>query len=136
MSGFTGPSSSNLPAVTLDENTISFKIITNDGSDEAAEALITLKNIFSRQLPKMPKEYIVRLVFDKRHYSLAICKSGRIIGGICYRPYYEQRFGEIAFCAINGTEQVKGYGTILMNNLKNHVQKERTLCVPCSFYLL
>jgi hypothetical protein len=27
--------------------------------------LVDLKNIFSRQLPKMPREYISRLVFDK-----------------------------------------------------------------------
>ena len=96
---------------------LSFKIVTNDGKDDSAEALITLKNIFSRQLPKMPKEYIVRLVFDHRHISLAICKQGRIIGGICYRPYYEQRFGEIAFCAVNGTEQVKGYGVDFNTNI-------------------
>jgi histone acetyltransferase len=126
---------------------ITFSVVSNDGSDANNIALIALKNIFSRQLPyvyyisiihynkssihfyhlvhrKMPKEYIVRLVFDKRHYSLALLKSGRIIGGICYRPYYEQRFGEIAFCAINASEQVRGYGTILMNGLKQHVQKE------------
>ena len=30
--------------------------------------LITLKNIFGKQLPKMPKEYIVRLVMDRRHW--------------------------------------------------------------------
>lgn len=98
-------------------------ISTTDES-ETSMALITLKNIFSRQLPKMPKEYIVRLVFDQRHYSLAILRKSRIIGGICYRAYFDQRFGEIAFCAINGTEQVKGYGTILMNELKTHVQKQ------------
>jgi hypothetical protein len=39
------------------------------------------QNIFSRQLPKMPKDYIVRLVFDRRHISLAILRLGRIIGG-------------------------------------------------------
>lgn len=105
---------------------ISFKLYTNDNTDDSNIGLIALKNIFSRQLPKMPKEYIVRLVFDKRHYSLAILKGNRIIGGICYRPYYEQRFGEIAFCAISGLEQVKGYGTILMNQLKAHVLTERS----------
>lgn len=72
----------------------------------------------------MPKEYIVRLVFDHRHISLAIMRQGRAIGGICYRPYYEQRFGEIAFCAINSNEQVRGYGSLLMNHLKHHVQKD------------
>ena len=76
-----------------------------------------------------------------------------MIGGICYRPYYEQHFAEIAFCAITASEQVtslqkvlwclhviyhgifcaatvrmpsqvKGYGTRLMNYLKEHVKKE------------
>jgi hypothetical protein len=42
---------------------------------------VTRQNIFSRQLPKMPKDYIVRLVFDRRHISLAILRLGRIIGG-------------------------------------------------------
>jgi histone acetyltransferase len=85
--------------------------------------LITLKNIFSKQLPKMPKDYIVRLVFDKRHISLAIKKNSRIIGGICYRPYNEQRFGEIAFCAVSSQEQVRGFGTKLMNQLKYVAQR-------------
>jgi len=106
---------------------IVFKRVTNDGSDDSSIALIALKNIFSRQLPKMPKEYIVRLVFDRRHISLALKRQGRIIGGICYRPYEEQRFAEIAFCAVNGTEQVRGYGTLMMNHLKAMVQKDREL---------
>lgn len=33
-----------------------------------------------------------------------------------------QRFGEIAFCAITSDEQVKGYGTRLMNHLKQHAR--------------
>jgi len=104
---------------------VTFEVVTNNSSDEACSRLIDLKNIFSRQLPKMPKEYIVRLVFDHRHISVAMIRHGRTIGGICYRPYPEQRFGEIAFCAISGTEQLKGYGSILMNQLKRHVQKDR-----------
>ena len=38
---------------------------------------------------------------------MAILNDNHIIGGICYRPYYEQKFAEIAFLAISGTEQVK-----------------------------
>ena len=82
---------------------ITFEVVTNDGSENSSLKLIALKNIFSRQLPKMPKEYIVRLVFDHRHISLAILRSGRTIGGICYRP------------------------SILMNQLKTHVQKDSEL---------
>jgi hypothetical protein len=53
--------------------------------------LVALKNIFSRQLPNMPREYIARLVFDRRHRSVAIVRRGRsVVGGICYRAFHEQ----------------------------------------------
>jgi len=70
--------------------------------------LTGLKNIFQKQLPKMPREYIARLVFDRAHYSMAIVKRGlEVVGGITYRPFEGQEFAEIVFCAITGTEQVK-----------------------------
>ena len=53
--------------------------------------LVALKNIFSRQLPNMPREYIARLVFDRRHRSVAMVRRGRsVVGGICYRAFHEQ----------------------------------------------
>jgi GNAT superfamily N-acetyltransferase len=39
-----------------------------------------------------------------------------------YSGNHSQRFGEIAFCAITADEQVKGYGTRLMNHLKQHAR--------------
>jgi histone acetyltransferase len=70
--------------------------------------LTGLKNIFQKQLPKMPREYIARLVFDRAHWSMAIVKRGlEVVGGITYRPFDGQKFAEIVFCAITGTEQVK-----------------------------
>ncbi|CBZ52027.1 Bromodomain containing protein, related [Neospora caninum Liverpool] len=86
-------------------------------------AVAIVKNIFSRQLPKMPREYIVRLVFDRNHYTFCLNKEDTIIGGCCFRPYFQQKFAEIAFLAVTSTEQVKGYGTRLMNHLKEHVKK-------------
>ena len=44
---------------------ITFCVVTNDGCDQNNYLLIGLKMIISSQLPRMPKEYIVRLVFDK-----------------------------------------------------------------------
>jgi histone acetyltransferase len=41
-------------------------VIRNDGTEIKLKALTDLKNIIAKQLPKMPKEYIVRLVFDKK----------------------------------------------------------------------
>ena len=103
---------------------IQYKVYRNDGKDESGRALIGLINIFSKQLPKMPKNYICRLVMDWNHSTLALLKDNEIIGGICYKSVSEQRFAEIAFCAVNSTEQVRGYGTIMMNELKDHVQKQ------------
>ncbi|OXG24839.1 histone acetyltransferase [Cryptococcus neoformans Tu401-1] len=86
--------------------------------------LVGLKNVFQRQLPKMPREYITRLVLDKNHISMAIVKRGyRVVGGICYRPFEARGFVEIVFCAVDSSEQIKGYGSHLMNSLKDHVRK-------------
>ena len=94
-------------------------------SDLHLQHLISLKTIFSKQLPKMPKSYIARLVLDRNHRSIALIKDGVVCGGICYRPYYAEKFAEIAFCAIAASQQVKGYGTRLMNQMKNYaVRKE------------
>ena len=143
-----------------------YAIVTNDNSTTSLIRLVGLKSLFARQLPKMPREYIARLVFDRRHSSLALLASTTtvddgdgdtknnnnsngsnndgnneeedeqrrqgattklneecdesIIGGICYRAYPEMRFAEIAFCAVSASQQVKGYGTKLMNLFKMH----------------
>mmetsp|Transcript_435 Transcript_435/g.966 ORF Transcript_435/g.966 Transcript_435/m.966 type:complete len:454 (-) Transcript_435:152-1513(-) len=107
-------------------------IVINDGSRQNLIRLIGLKSLFAKQLPKMPKEYIARLVFDRRHKSLALLSNDpnkkdcdeEIIGGICYRAYPEMRFAEIAFCAVSASQQVKGYGTKLMNLFKMHAVTE------------
>ncbi|KAJ1687066.1 hypothetical protein LUZ63_018456 [Rhynchospora breviuscula] len=101
---------------------LKFFCCSNDGVDQHMIWLIGLKNIFARQLPNMPKEYIVRLVMDRTHKSMMVIRHNHVVGGITYRPYASQRFGEIAFCAITADEQVKGYGTRLMNHLKQHAR--------------
>ncbi|KAL5796612.1 hypothetical protein ACOSQ2_001432 [Xanthoceras sorbifolium] len=101
---------------------LKFVCLSNDGIDEHMVWLIGLKNIFARQLPNMPKEYIVRLVMDRSHKSVMVIRRNQVVGGITYRPYVSQKFGEIAFCAITADEQVKGYGTRLMNHLKQHAR--------------
>ncbi|KAH6797940.1 histone acetyltransferase of the GNAT family 1 [Perilla frutescens var. hirtella] len=105
---------------------LKFVCASNDGVDEHMIWLIGLKNIFARQLPNMPREYIVRLLMDRNHKSVMVIRrtlvSSLVVGGITYRPYISQKFGEIAFCAITADEQVKGYGTRLMNHLKQHAR--------------
>jgi histone acetyltransferase len=141
------------------DGTISYEFVTNDGSDASLMQLIHCKCLFGRQLPKMPKEYIVRLVFDRRHFCLVMKKkevegttppsataspsesgsslqpspspceapptTGRaretIVAAVCFRPFHT--FAEIAFLAVSSKDQVRGYGTRLMNHLKEALKK-------------
>ncbi|VFQ68240.1 unnamed protein product [Cuscuta campestris] len=111
---------------------LKFVCVSNDGVDDHMIWLIGLKNIFARQLPNMPRDYIVRLVMDRNHKSVMVIRRNQaasgityqVVGGITYRPYLSQKFGEIAFCAITADEQVKGYGTRLMNHLKQFARDD------------
>nr|XP_033816459.1 histone acetyltransferase KAT2A isoform X3 [Geotrypetes seraphini] len=110
---------------------IEFHMIGNSLSQKSNKKilmwLVGLQNVFSHQLPRMPKEYITRLVFDPKHKTLVLIKDGRVIGGICFRMFPSQGFTEIVFCAVTSNEQVKGYGTHLMNHLKEYHIKHNIL---------
>ena len=105
------------------EGKIEFRVVNNDNSRENLIVLTGLKNIFQKQLPKMPREYISRLVYDRSHLSMAVVRKPlTVVGGITYRPFNNRGFAEIVFCAISSTEQVRGYGAHLMNHLKDYVR--------------
>ena len=110
---------------------ISFHVIGNSLTHKVSKKtmlwLIGLQNVFSHQLPRMPKEYITRLVFDHKHKTLVLVKDNQPIGGICFRLFKKQGFSEIVFCAVTSNEQVKGYGTHMMNHLKDFHVKHNVL---------
>lgn len=112
------------PAV-LEERSgeIEIRVVNNDGARENMVVLTGLKCLFQKQLPKMPKDYIARLVYDRNHLSVAIVKKPlEVIGGIAYRPFGSRKFAEIVFCAVSSDQQVKGYGAHLMAHLKDYVR--------------
>ncbi|KAF9933648.1 histone acetyltransferase [Linnemannia zychae] len=119
------PMKKEKPAVIEErQGLIEFRVFTNDGTRDSMILLTGMKNLFQKQLPKMPREYIARLVYDRNHYSMAIVKAPLIVlGGITYRPFNHRKFAEIVFCAITSTEQVKGYGSHLMNHLKDYISE-------------
>lgn len=124
------------PAVLEErQGEISFRVVNNDGQASSSIILSGLKCIFQKQLPKMPKDYIARLVYDRTHLSIDIVKRpptgsyaessgmpGEVVGGITYRPFKGRQFAEIVFCAISSDQQVKGYGAHLMSHLKDYVK--------------
>ena len=102
----------------------------------------------------MPREYITRLIYDRNHKSLLILRPATadeqknldesvrdgdistldlevrnslkmiVVGGITYKGFFDRGFIEIVFCAISSTEQVKGYGSYLMNHMKEQARRE------------
>lgn len=106
---------------------VRFRVVSNNKKENLLH-LLGLKNVFVKQLPNMPRAYVSRLVFDRKHESLALLKKQNdgsyiVMGGCCYRPFREQKFGEIAFLAISHTEQVRGYGTRLMAQTKEQAKQ-------------
>jgi len=101
---------------------LAFAYLAHEGAPSPATALwlVGLKGVYARQLPNMPREYISRLVFDPSHRSVAIVRrGGTVVGGITYRAFpVPSALGEVAFCAVMAAEQVKGFGTRLMNHCK------------------
>ncbi|KAH8198647.1 hypothetical protein TruAng_007188 [Truncatella angustata] len=106
----------------LDERNreIEYRVVNNDGARESTIILTGLKCLFQKQLPKMPKDYIARLVYDHAHTSIAIVKMPlEVIGGISFREFRDRKFAEIVFCAVSSDQQVKGYAAHLMAHLKD-----------------
>jgi histone acetyltransferase len=82
--------------------------VENDRQPRSLVILTGLKTLFQKQLPKMPREYIARLVYDSNSKALAIVKRGyKVVGGICFRPFAHRGFAEIVFFATASVDQVK-----------------------------
>jgi len=120
-----------------------FEFLYNDKKEEHWIALCDLKQIFAACLPRMGSRYVTRHVFD-RHHRLLCCRSKKkatsttvhqqqqhsvnipenfpverpIIGGICIRPFYAQRFGEVVFLAVHNQYQHQSVGRKIMRVMK------------------
>ncbi|TNV79552.1 hypothetical protein FGO68_gene3569 [Halteria grandinella] len=110
-----------------EQGLLEFQVVKNDKTIQSMRYLIDLKNIIAKQLPRMPRNYIVKLTMDRQHEAMIIIrrqqgKRPQILGGCVFRPFMSQRFAEIVFLAITTSEQVRGLGTRLMNKLKDHAQ--------------
>lgn len=107
-----------------EEGILQFPVVWNDCTDASVTMLLQLKAVFVQQLPKMPRDYVSRLVLDRQHVSLACTFHGEVVGGITYRPVFSQNMAEIVFCAVHVKHQVQGYGTRIMNQIKEQCKRD------------
>jgi histone acetyltransferase len=103
------------------------KLLLVSAADPSTDSmfLLRLKCLFQRQLAKMPKDYILRQLFDRKHICLALVdRSGSIVGAICYRPFLKNSFIEIVFLAVDYDYQVRGMGSFMMDLFKENAKLE------------
>lgn len=92
--------------------------------------LLMAKDLFQAELPRMPKDYITRLVYNPYHETIMLFETPQppkvspLVGGICFRKFPEVHLIEIAFCAVSGAKKYVGHGSLLMNHLKEYVKKQ------------
>ena len=104
------------------EEQLFFEIVTTDGAPESWKKIIECKVLFGRQLPRMPKDYMCKLLFDQRHYTFCMWQNNKILGACCVRPFAQVSALEIVFLAVSSGQQVRGHGTQLMNRLKTYAK--------------
>lgn len=98
---------------------VSLCLAANDHSRIAFRRLVDFKCVISRQLPKMPREYITKLLFDGKHHSLlAQDELAQTIGGVCFRQFEGQSFVEVVFLAVDNQHRDRRVGTQLIDHLK------------------
>jgi histone acetyltransferase len=111
---------SQLPVMTSE-----FLVVNNDRKIETMVYLLHLRNLFSKALVKMPRDYLVKMIFDRRHFTYTMLREdGTVVGGLCFRPFAQRGFAEVVFLAVASGDQVKGKGTRLMNHFKEHCKRE------------
>ncbi|KAJ3156682.1 histone acetyltransferase [Geranomyces michiganensis] len=103
---------------------VSFRLAHNDGTHVNLSLLSKLKAVIQTQLPKMPREYIARVVYSREHYSYVVVRdNGEVVGGICFRPFIPRKFAEIVFLAVLSMSQTAGYGARLIAHFKDYVRE-------------
>lgn len=86
--------------------------------------LVSAKELFQTQLPKMPREYILKQVFDPKHKTMCMFCGEEMVGAICFRVFFEQRFCEIVFLAVDFRSQIKGNGGFMASLFKEYFKAE------------
>lgn len=110
----------------FEEGTIKFKLVSTrmGWAKSIREDILLFKEILQKQLPRMPREYIFKQIFNEKHNNILCFLKDRMIGGVCYRSFYEKNFIEIVFLAVESDVQVTGHGSMIIDILKEHIKRE------------
>jgi len=114
--------------------TVRVSILQNDGNIQTLRELIICKELLAQCLPEMPLSHILKLIMDPRQFTIAIWSNEEeesLMAAVSARPFPDQKFIEVAFLGVRIGSQYQGYGTLIMNYLKEYIKRE----LKC-FYIL
>ncbi|KAJ3530305.1 hypothetical protein NMY22_g8628 [Coprinellus aureogranulatus] len=122
----TSPPSRLLSTTTTEPNrsTAPHKTTTSPYDHRSLIILTGLKTLFRKQLPKMPREYIARPVYDENSRSLAIIvKRGyRVVEGSAFNPSHNETWQKL-YSSPDSADQERGYGGMLIDHFKAHIRR-------------
>jgi N-acetylglutamate synthase-like GNAT family acetyltransferase len=98
--------------------------VKNDGTQESALFLLLARNILRQGLYDIPVDYITRWVFDPAQETGLALRDGVPAGALCFSPYPTHHFAEIAFLAVDHSEQRNGIGHFLIKRIQMRLQPE------------
>lgn len=103
---------------------IRFRVIYNDHTKQSLLWLFKAREIVHSTLVNMPQDYISAILYDKNHRTAILLANGVVVATIVYRPFGKSNFIEMVFCCVKDGCQSGGFGRIIMNHLKCHLQSE------------
>jgi len=101
------------------------RVVRNDGyGEQDIELLMEMLDVIDSSLPLIGRANAAKVLFAPDHHSLVLVretdKTRRVLGGIVLKPHTSRGFLEIAFCVVRKEEQRGGFGSKLMDRLKEH----------------
>ena len=104
-------------------NEIKFHLVKSKSSGTVTRLLLQFCDLVKDELKYMKDDYLANLVYEDLHRAILIIKDEKVIGGAAFRPFIANKFIELTFLVISLEHQVGGYGTYLMNHLKDHISR-------------
>eukprot|EP00494_Astrolonche_serrata_P004856 UN04871 len=71
----------------------------------------------------MPLSHILKLIMDRRQFTAVMWLNGDLKTAVSARPFLAQGFVEIAFLGVKIGHQYQGYGTVIMNYIKEYIKR-------------
>lgn len=92
-----------------------------DLSQEEWKYLAELIDILANELPKLERKYITGMAMNPVYSSMIINKHSKVLGGLIFRIFPKLKFAELSMLATSITHRNKGYGSMLMDQLKDYL---------------